>query len=66
LQRSLDPSEIRAALAFAHFLIWRYITRYGEWNGTSETAEESQQDAIDASRYAASLRAYDATIREDT
>jgi hypothetical protein len=64
LDRRLDTSEISAALAFAHVLIWRYITRYGEWNGTLETAAESKQDGREAVGYAAALSCYSTTILE--
>ena len=66
LDRRLDPSEISAALAFAHVLIWRYITRYGEWSGTFGMAVESQQEVLEAVGYAAALTSYSTTIHESS
>lgn len=31
--RSLGPADLAAARAFAHFLVWRYISDYGDWRG---------------------------------
>lgn len=31
--RTLGPQDLAASRAFAHFLVWRYISDYGDWHG---------------------------------
>jgi len=31
--RVLGPPDLAAGRAFAHFLVWRYISDYGDWHG---------------------------------
>jgi hypothetical protein len=54
-QRLLVEIDFNAAKAFADFLVWRYITRYGRWRGDlSEIADPSTIEA-DAVSYEHSL-----------
>jgi hypothetical protein len=32
--RKLGKSDLAAGRTFAHFLVWRYISRYGRWHGS--------------------------------
>ncbi len=42
----LTEEDFEIGRAFAHFMVWRYITRYGEWRGgEGETQRASIQDA---------------------
>jgi hypothetical protein len=64
ISRCLHLSEVAASLAFAHFLVWRYITRYGEWEGQLATNEEAETEAKAAVDYATSLSYYNAIVKE--
>lgn len=48
--RKLEAEDFAAGRAFAHFMVWRYISRYGRWQGEPlETASDIQEEAT---RYA--------------
>ena len=64
ISRGLESSEVMASLGFAHFMVWRYITRYGEWDGQFKTEEEAAQEIKDALEYAVSLSYYNAIVQE--
>ena len=65
IARRLDPSEIAAGLAFAHFMVWRSITRFGEWDGQFVSAEEAEQEWQTALNFAGSLGYYNAIVKEE-
>lgn len=54
-QKALDENDFSAAHAFAHFMIWRYISRSGRWRAEPNDTESLAQDEGSASEYAQSL-----------
>lgn len=50
-QRQLSPQDFAAGQAFAHFLVWRYISDYGDWHGESMDATQMATAAVDAVDY---------------
>ncbi len=44
--RTLGAVDLEAGRAFAHFLVWRYISHYGDWHG--EPLDEAKQAAEQA------------------
>ena len=55
-RRKLDRRDFDAALTFAHFLVWRYVTRSGRWRGESVDEADPDEIAREAQGYAASIR----------
>jgi hypothetical protein len=51
----LDEQDFAAARAFAHFLVWRYISRYGRWRGESGDVANRAEGEEDAAMYAKSI-----------
>ena len=52
-KRELDERDFNAAQAFAHFLVWRYISRYGRWHadlGDLENLADDEESVADYSR----------------
>lgn len=53
----LTREDFEMGRAFAHFMVWRYITRYGEWRGgEGETERASIQDV---EQFAADIERWD-------
>jgi hypothetical protein len=50
-ERELCEEDLAAGRAFAHFLVWRYISRYGRWRGEPLEPEMHTQEEEDAARY---------------
>ena len=63
--KSLSRSETCASLAFAHFMVWRSISRYGEWTGSLTSTAESEREACTAAEYATALSYYNAIVYEN-
>jgi hypothetical protein len=55
LGRLLDEADFNAARAFAHFLVWRYVSRYGRWRAEPDSIANRTQAEGDAAMYAKSL-----------
>ena len=53
--RKLGKLDFYAAQAFAHFLVWRYISRSGRWHGDLLDAKEQAQEETHATEYANSI-----------
>jgi hypothetical protein len=49
--RKLDEHDLAAGRAFAHFLVWRYISRYGRWKGEAGEQEDHDQNERDAAMH---------------
>ena len=49
--RELDEQDLAAGRAFAHFLVWRYISRYGRWRGEPLEPEQHTKEIEDAATY---------------
>ncbi len=54
-QRELGPQDFAAGRAFAHFMVWRYISRYGRWHGDSLDAAQMAEEKVNAAEYARSI-----------
>jgi hypothetical protein len=50
--RQLNEPDFNAAQAFAHFLVWRYISRYGRWRAQPEDIAGRAQAEADTAMYA--------------
>jgi hypothetical protein len=53
--RRLTEQDFVAAQAFAHFLVWRYISHYGDWPGDPLDADALNREMAQADRYRQSL-----------
>lgn len=53
---TLDQRDFDTARAFAHFLVWRYVTRSSRWQGKIEDAAHDDRVAHEAEEYARSLQ----------
>jgi hypothetical protein len=54
--RVLDDADREAARAFAHFMVWRYITRYGQWRGETMAVDHLAAEEQEAAGYREALR----------
>lgn len=62
---TLNATEFHAAKAFAHFLIWRYISRYGRWQGDATDTELYQRSVAQAGDYANQIELANKVAPED-
>src|SRR5690606_21570361 len=53
--RPLTSEDIDAAKAFAHFLVWRYISRNGQWHGEPNTTAHHSSLQEEATQYERTL-----------
>jgi hypothetical protein len=51
----LGQQDLNAGRAFAHFLVWRYISRYGDWRGEALTPDETKNEMAEAVKYQKSI-----------
>jgi hypothetical protein len=54
-ERTLGEDDFNAAKAFAHFLVWRYISRYGRWHAQADDTANRAKAIADAPMYAKSI-----------
>ncbi len=52
---TLSPQAKASACAFAHFMLWRSISDYGEWHGEALPAEEMAGMMVQAQMYRQSM-----------
>jgi hypothetical protein len=53
--RALTKQDFDAAKAFAHFLVWRYISRYGRWRAQPEDVASRAIAEADVAMHAKSI-----------
>jgi hypothetical protein len=53
--RTLDEEDFAAAQAFAHFLVWRYISRYGRWRADAADSSNLAKAETEVDAYARSI-----------
>ena len=57
--RQFRERDFQAGQAFAHFLVWRYISRSGRWHGNSIDTSDLGTIEAEATRYASSIELLD-------
>lgn len=56
--RTLGPEDFAACRAFAHFLVWRYISDYGDWHGEPRSDAEMAAEVERAVRHRSEIELY--------
>ena len=58
----LTQDDVRSALAFAHFMVWRSISKYGQWCGQPLEASKAVDEANKAREYLAALQSHNEVL----
>jgi hypothetical protein len=56
--RTLSAEDFAASRAFAHFLVWRYISDYGDWHGAPLTNSAMAAEVEKAAGYRQSIELF--------